>query len=163
VSAGDCAGARLGPVGHGAPSDRARATEPRPYQDPERAGHQASGAPCPPVPLRRRVPAGAAADGGDREPGAADHPGARPAAPGRVSREMGLPILGVLPHFKGRPGNGDQAGRTPRDVAQLVEALRGVCLNLVYAYGAAGPMVVTITSPGPGDGKSFLAANLAHT
>jgi len=83
--------------------------------------------------------------------------------PDQVSREMGLPILGVLPHFKGRPGNGDQAGRTPRDVAQLVEALRGVCLNLVYAYGAAGPMVVTITSPGPGDGKSFLAANLAHT
>ncbi len=82
--------------------------------------------------------------------------------PDQVSREMGLPILGVLPHFKGRD-NGNGADRTPRDVAQLVEALRGVCLNLVYAYGAAGPMVVTITSPGPGDGKSFLAANLAHT
>ena len=83
--------------------------------------------------------------------------------PDQVSREMGLPILGVLPHLKGRQDNGNPAGRTPRDVAQLVEALRGICLNLVYAYGAAGPMVVTITSPGPGDGKSFLAANLAHT
>src|SRR3989454_7266926 len=82
--------------------------------------------------------------------------------PDQVSREMGLPILGVLPHFKGRD-NGNGADRTPRDVVQLVEALRGVCLNLVYAYGAAGPMLVTITSPGPGDGKSFLAANLAHT
>src|SRR2546422_8071751 len=50
-----------------------------------------------------------------------------------------------------------------RSVAELVEALRGTCLNLVYAYGAAGPMLVTITSPGPGDGKSFLAANLALT
>src|SRR2546428_8194324 len=75
---------------------------------------------------------------------------------------MGLAILGALPHFAGR-GGGNGAGRTPEDIAQVVEALRGVCLNLAYAYGAAGPLIVTITSPGPGDGKSFLAANLAHT
>src|SRR2546422_4630312 len=49
-----------------------------------------------------------------------------------------------------------------RSVAELVEALRGTCLNLVYAYGAAGPMLVTITSPGPGDGKSFLRSE-EHT
>src|SRR5256712_2429542 len=75
---------------------------------------------------------------------------------------MGLAILGALPHFAGR-GGGNGAGRTPEDIAQVVEALRGVCLNLAYAYGAAGPLIVTITSPGPGDGKSFIAANLAHT
>ena len=92
--------------------------------------------------------------------------------PDQVSREMGLPILGALPHFKGRrdgPGSGGSRGgeaksaRPHEGVAELVEALRGTCLNLVYAYGAAGPMLVTITSPGPGDGKSFLAANLALT
>jgi tyrosine-protein kinase Etk/Wzc len=38
-----------------------------------------------------------------------------------------------------------------------------VCLNLTQAYGTAGPLLVTITSPGPGDGQSFLSANLAHT
>src|SRR2546426_8414003 len=75
---------------------------------------------------------------------------------------MGLAILGALPHFAGR-GDGNGAGRTPEDIAQVVEALRGVCLNVVHAYGAAGPLIVAITSPGPGDGKSFLAANLAHT
>src|SRR5438309_1932807 len=48
-------------------------------------------------------------------------------------------------------------------VAVVVEALRGVCLNLVYTHGAVAPLVVTITSPGAGDGKSFLAANLGHT
>jgi succinoglycan biosynthesis transport protein ExoP len=83
--------------------------------------------------------------------------------PVQVSREMGLAILGALPHLKSRRNDGNDGGRPREDVAQLVEALRGVCLNLVHAYGAAGPMLVTITSPGPGDGKSFLAANLALT
>jgi capsular exopolysaccharide synthesis family protein len=82
--------------------------------------------------------------------------------PDQVSREMGLPILGALPHVTRREER-DRTGRMAEDVAQLVEALRGTCLNLVYAYGAAGPMLVTVTSPGPGEGKSFLTANLART
>src|SRR2546427_1017699 len=82
--------------------------------------------------------------------------------PEQVSREMGLAILGALPHLAGR-GDGRGARRPPEDIAPVVEALRGVCLNLVHAYGAAGPLVVTITSPGPADGKSFLAVNLPHT
>ena len=39
--------------------------------------------------------------------------------------------------------------------------MRTVRLNLRHAYGAAGPVVVTITSPGVGDGKSLVSANLA--
>jgi len=46
-------------------------------------------------------------------------------------------------------------------VNQAVEALRGIRLNLVHAYGTAGPLVVTVTSPGRGDGKSFVSSNLA--
>jgi capsular exopolysaccharide synthesis family protein len=38
-----------------------------------------------------------------------------------------------------------------------------VCLNLAYAHGAAMPMLLTLTSPGAGDGKSFLACNLGRT
>ena len=72
--------------------------------------------------------------------------------PEQVSRDLGLPILGALPHL-----------RRDQEPAEVVEALRGLCLNLVHAYGAAGPLLVTVTSPGPGDGKSFLAANLALT
>jgi len=72
--------------------------------------------------------------------------------PEQVSRDLGLPILGALPHL-----------RRDQEPAEVVEALRGVCLNLVHAYGAAGPLLVTVTSPGPGDGKSFLSANLALT
>ncbi len=84
--------------------------------------------------------------------------------PDQVSREMGLPILGAVPHLRTLPHAGRHGrSRVPEDVNQVVEALRGVCLNLVYAHGGRAPLLVTITSPGAGDGKSFLAANLAHT
>jgi len=71
--------------------------------------------------------------------------------PEQVSRDLGLPILGAVPHLRAK------------DHAEVVEALRGVRLNLIHAYGSAGPLLVTVTSPGPGDGKSFLSANLALT
>jgi len=71
--------------------------------------------------------------------------------PEQVSLGMGLPILGVLPHLK-NAGDGQP---------QVVEALRGIRLNLEHAYGSAGPLVTTVTSPEGGDGKSFLASNLA--
>jgi len=85
--------------------------------------------------------------------------------PDQVSREMGLTILGAVPHIRAgaRPERSGRRVRPPEEVAVVVEALRGVCLNLVYAHGAVAPMVVTLTSPGAGDGKSFLAANLGHT
>jgi len=82
--------------------------------------------------------------------------------PEQVSRDLGLAILGTVPHLRQRAAKRG-AQPTPVNVAEVVEALRGVCLNLAHAYGTAGPMVVTVTSPGPGDGKSFLAANMAHT
>lgn len=76
--------------------------------------------------------------------------------PDQVTRDMGLTILGTIP----RLGSG-RKGPSADDTAQVVEALRTLRLNLVHAYGTAGPLVVTITSPGSGDGKSFLASNLA--
>ncbi|HMH82650.1 MAG TPA: polysaccharide biosynthesis tyrosine autokinase, partial [Gemmatimonadales bacterium] len=82
--------------------------------------------------------------------------------PTQVSRELGLAILGAVPHMRTASRSGRQ-GRASDDVNQVVEALRGVCLNLVYAHGGRAPLLVTLTSPGAGDGKSFLAANLAHT
>ena len=69
--------------------------------------------------------------------------------PEQVSRDLGLPILGVVPHLRSK------------EPAEVVEALRGIRLNLIHEYGPAQPLLVTITSPGPGDGKSFLSANLA--
>jgi succinoglycan biosynthesis transport protein ExoP len=78
--------------------------------------------------------------------------------PDQVSRDMGLTILGAIPHAKGASDLMDRAVTN----APLQEALRAVRLNLVYAYGTAGPMVFTITSPGRSEGKTFLTAQLAR-
>lgn len=67
---------------------------------------------------------------------------------------LGLPILGVVPHLRRNNGR-------PEDSGPVIEALRGIRLSLVHAHGAPGPLALTVTSPGAGDGKSFVAANLA--
>ncbi len=76
--------------------------------------------------------------------------------PSQVTRQMGLPILGVLPHVRDR-----KAGPDDEQVAHAIEAMRGVRLSLSHAYGANGPMLLTVSSPGVSDGKSFVSANLA--
>ena len=86
--------------------------------------------------------------------------------PEQVSREMGLTILGSVPFLRSPARSATEGNGRPREsehAAVTVEALRGVCLNLAYAHGAAMPMLLTITSPGPGDGKSFLVSNLGRT
>ena len=77
--------------------------------------------------------------------------------PDQVTKGMGLTILGVVPRV---PSGG---GLRPDATAPVVDALRSIRLNVVHAYGAAGPLVTTITSAGSGDGKSFIASNLALT
>src|SRR5262249_5825811 len=74
--------------------------------------------------------------------------------PDQVTRDMGLTILGAGPHVAN--GNGAEG-----DTSQVLEAVRGLRLSVANAYGAAGPLILTITSPGSGDGKSFIASNLA--
>jgi tyrosine-protein kinase Etk/Wzc len=76
--------------------------------------------------------------------------------PTQVTRQMGLTILGVLPHVQDR-----MAGPDDEHVTQVIEAMRSIRLNLTHVYGAATPLIVTITSPGAGDGKSLVSANLA--
>jgi tyrosine-protein kinase Etk/Wzc len=75
--------------------------------------------------------------------------------PEQVTGELGLPILGTLPRVS---KNGDSHSD---EMSHVVESLRSIRLNLAHAYGAAGPLLVTISSPGSGDGKSFLSSNLA--
>lgn len=89
---------------------------------------------------------------------AADRFDSRIRYPGDVDAEIGLPILGAIPQIAD-PGSTDDG----RNAAQVVEAFRDLRLNLDYAYGDAGPVVVTVSSPGKGEGKSLLAANLAAT
>ena len=74
--------------------------------------------------------------------------------PEQASNELGLTILGVVPEIKN--------GRTtPDETAQLIEAFRSVRMSLAHSFGSAGPVLLTITSPGAGDGKSLVSANLS--
>jgi len=77
--------------------------------------------------------------------------------PEEVTAEMGLSILGAVPPIKRLDGK-----RGEENTEHVVEAFRELRLNLLYAYGNAGPgpLVITISSPGSGDGKSLITANL---
>jgi succinoglycan biosynthesis transport protein ExoP len=77
--------------------------------------------------------------------------------PEQVSRELGLSILGAIPAIKRSNGRQLKA----EEAAQVVEAFRTVRLNLAHSYGAAGPVLLTVSSPGSGDGKSLVSSNLA--
>ena len=78
--------------------------------------------------------------------------------PDQVTKDLGLTILGAVPHVK--PGSNAlvrQKASTP-----FQEALRDIRLNLSYAHASSGPLHLTITSPGSADGKSFLSTHLAR-
>lgn len=73
-----------------------------------------------------------------------------------VSRSVGLDILGSIPRI--------ETGRGRKGVlnaAQALEAFRELRIHTGFAYGSAGPITVTITSPSAGEGKSLISANLA--
>lgn len=75
--------------------------------------------------------------------------------PEQVSTELGIPILGVIPHVEFRNGS------TPEDqTSSLIEAFREVRLGLLHAHGSAGPIMVTLSSTDSGEGKSFITSNL---
>ena len=76
--------------------------------------------------------------------------------PDQVTRELGMSILGAIPAIR-KLRRGDQ---DPDEASQAVEAFRTIRLNLVHSYGA-GPIRLTISSPGPGEGKSLVCSNLA--
>ncbi len=76
--------------------------------------------------------------------------------PEQVTRELGLSILGAVPAI--RQIRGEQS---PEEAAQVVEAFRTIRMNIAHAYGAAGPVMLTVSSPSPGDGKSLVSSNLA--
>src|SRR5256714_8593972 len=70
--------------------------------------------------------------------------------------QLGMSVLGVVPRCA---SNGDKVG--PKGADAVVEAFRGIRLNVLNGHGATGPVAGTSTTPGSGDGKSFASSNLA--
>lgn len=77
--------------------------------------------------------------------------------PDQVTNDLGLTILGAVPRIV-RPRHGVADAEV---TAQVVEAFRTIRLNLSHSYGSAGPVLLTVSSPQPGDGKSVISSNLA--
>lgn len=75
--------------------------------------------------------------------------------PEQVTGGMKLTILGAVPHVGQRLVGSNDAS------APAIEALRALRLRVLHAHETDGPLMVTITSPSPGDGKSFVSVNLA--
>ena len=84
-----------------------------------------------------------------------DHLDRRFRYPEQATNELRLPIVGTIPALS-------QRRRTPDPVAdiQVVESFRALRLQLQHLNGRL-PLMITVTSPGSGDGKSLLSANLA--
>jgi succinoglycan biosynthesis transport protein ExoP len=77
--------------------------------------------------------------------------------PEQATRDLGLDIMSGIPTIK----NPRNASARLQEASQLVEAFRSLSLTVRSAFDGMGPVVLTVSSPGPGDGKSFVSANLA--
>jgi capsular exopolysaccharide synthesis family protein len=75
--------------------------------------------------------------------------------PEQITGELGLSIAGAIPAFP----KGGVNSKSPEQISQLVESIRSVRMHIQNASGI--PFSVAVSSPSPGDGKSFVAANLA--
>ena len=76
--------------------------------------------------------------------------------PQQATNELGLDILGVVP----RLGTGRPHGSRTAQAWQVTEAFRTLRMSVSQAKDA-GPLLLTVTSPSSGDGKSFVCSNLA--
>lgn len=77
--------------------------------------------------------------------------------PEQATKDLGLYILGVVPVIDTKKGK----RRTSDTAAQVVEAFRTIRMNVRYAADPSRPLAITVTSPGPNDGKSLISSNLA--
>jgi tyrosine-protein kinase Etk/Wzc len=77
--------------------------------------------------------------------------------PDQATHELGLTIAGTVPRFKPR-----RDGEFEIEImSQAVESFRTLRLAVRYGFPGDSPVVVTVSSPNTGDGKSLVSANLA--
>ncbi len=77
--------------------------------------------------------------------------------PEQATHELGLDIVGAIPTYR----NPTSAAARLEEASQLIESFRTIALSVRSAFEGLGPVQLAVSSPGPGDGKSFVSANLA--
>lgn len=88
-------------------------------------------------------------------------------APEDIHLQLGIPVVGHIPHIRGNVVRQPDSEIEPivctyhRPQSRHAESFRAVRTALYFSTAGEEHKVIQITSPGPGDGKSTLAANLA--
>jgi succinoglycan biosynthesis transport protein ExoP len=77
--------------------------------------------------------------------------------PEQVAHELGLEVIGVVPAITQLVPE----LRDPEEAAQVLEAFRSIRLNLSNAFPHSDDVILAVSSPGSGDGKSLISLNLA--
>jgi capsular exopolysaccharide synthesis family protein len=77
--------------------------------------------------------------------------------PEQATHELGLAIAGTVPRLAPKRGGEFQVEL----MSQVVEAFRTMRLAVRYDFPANDPVVLAVSSPSTGDGKSLVASNLA--
>jgi capsular exopolysaccharide synthesis family protein len=75
----------------------------------------------------------------------------------QATQELGLDIIGIVPALQ----QSVPELRDPIEAAHAREAFRSIRLTVMHSFEATGRAILTISSPGAGDGKSLLSSNLA--
>lgn len=81
--------------------------------------------------------------------------------PDEIKTHLGLPHLGMLPRLDPRAMNGAYPLICNGVPANFSEAFRALRTNVLFSTAQEGSKSIVVTSTGPGEGKSLVAANMA--
>jgi succinoglycan biosynthesis transport protein ExoP len=79
-------------------------------------------------------------------------------APQELRIHLGLSYLGMVPSFTPKGSSILISDDVPPSFSESIKSVR---TNVLFSSAETGPKVISVTSAGPGEGKSVIAANLA--
>ena len=84
-------------------------------------------------------------------------------SPRQVSRELGYTVLGAVPWLPGTNGrvSREQSRVQLERLSAPAEAYRMIRVNVTFSHAVKPRKTMMVTSPGPGEGKTTTAVNLA--
>lgn len=82
-------------------------------------------------------------------------------SPDEIKAYLGLPTLGMVPALNPKTCKGRDPLLNAGVPPNFAEAFRAMRTNVLFSAADEGPRSLVITSTGPGEGKSIVAANLA--
>ena len=82
-------------------------------------------------------------------------------SPDEIAAYLRLPSLGLIPALKADSWSGNEPLLSSGVPPNFAEAVRSVRTNVLFSSAEDGPRSLVVTSTGPGEGKTLVAANLA--